>query len=85
MNIEEIRGEDDKLPSYAWPGGYQILYLCRDGGTLCPACANENADLHGDENDPQWYIEAYFVNWEGPDTICDNCNARFESEYGETE
>src|SRR5689334_3778894 len=27
------------LEAYAWPGGYPLIYLCRDGEIVCPACA----------------------------------------------
>ena len=26
--------------AYAWPGGYEISYLVKDGGVLCHQCAN---------------------------------------------
>ena len=43
--ISRLRDEHTgELPSYAWPGGYQILYLTEDNGILCPDCANEHDD-----------------------------------------
>ena len=74
--------EKGKFQPYAWPGGYQLLYLCADDGVLCPDCANEDGQTD-DPDDPQWHIVDGFVNWEGPPTICDNCNKSMESEYGE--
>lgn len=77
------RGKNGELSSYAWPGGYQIYYVCQDGGTLCPACANEHASKSGDEWDPQWNVVGADVNYEDPSLYCDHCNARIESAYAE--
>ena len=79
-DIDTIRDKDGKLPSYAWPGGYQILYLDRDNETLCPDCANDG-DTCSFGGEPM----AYFINWEGPSEYCYECNAHFESEYGDPE
>jgi hypothetical protein len=27
---------------YAWPGGYEIIFIASDGETLCHNCAREN-------------------------------------------
>jgi len=35
--LSEIRQVDGKLPAYAWPGAYPIVYLAKDNGILCPA------------------------------------------------
>ena len=87
--------ETGKLPAYAWPGGYQITYLCADGGELCPDCANgENGSLASESlidhnpDDPssaQWRIVSGAVFWEGPPILCDHCGARIESAYGDPE
>lgn len=72
--------EGEPLPSYAWPGGYPIIYEDRDNNTLCPACANK---LRHDEFDgePVWYD----VYWEGPVLYCEECNAEIKSAYGDPE
>lgn len=79
---------DGKLSAYAWPGGYPIIYVTRDSGTLCPKCANgENgseASIH-DEGDPSWHIVAQQIHWEGAPETCDHCNAKVESAYGDPE
>lgn len=72
---------DGSYPAYAWPGCYPIYYLCADGGTLCPKCANENKSLDS-ADDPQWHIIGQDVNWEDPELNCDNCNVRIDSAYG---
>jgi hypothetical protein len=81
--------EDGKLPPYAWPGGYPILYITGDGGILCPACANgENGSEAANPDcadDPQWNVTAYDVYWEGPSESCAHCNADIKSAYGDPE
>jgi len=32
--------EDGKFPTFAFPGGYTIIYLAADNEVLCPDCAN---------------------------------------------
>ena len=62
-------------PAYAWPGGYPFYYVTRDGGCLCPSCANENMNLTLDKDYDQWCIVAQEINYEDNDLQCDNCYA----------
>lgn len=83
------RNEDGSLPSFAWPGGYPMYYLCADNGILCPDCANgENgseANKGAWTDDKQWRIVDSDVHWEGEPLICDHCNKEIESAYGPVE
>ena len=73
-NIQSLLDSNDGvLPSYAWPGGYQIIYLDKDNCALCPACAN--ADLGS--------VKSWEIYYEGPTTPCDECNCMIESAYGD--
>lgn len=70
--LDAIRLSNGELPAYAWPGGYPMLYVTRDGLAVCPTCANrDSSDLLG-----------YDVNWEDADAQCDDCNAAIPSAYG---
>ena len=65
------RDKDGKLPAFAWPGGYPIIYICDDCATLCADCAScaegrIDADIH----------------WEGEPEICCDCGQEIESAYG---
>ena len=69
-----------KLPSYAWPGGYQINYL--EGPTndvLCWQCARETL-LEGTD-----CPLTAFIHWEGVPDYCAICNCELEAEYGDPE
>jgi hypothetical protein len=72
-NLESIRQSDGKLPAFAWPGGYPIIYLTEDGDVLCPECANiDSADL-----------KYYNVYLEGPIEYCYDCGKEIEGAYGD--
>jgi len=75
------RAHDGKLPAYAWPGGYPIVYLDGNNETLCPDCAQEALD-DPDEFD-EWKPEAWFVHYEGSSCFCRECNKEMESAYGD--
>jgi hypothetical protein len=75
--------ENGNYPAYAWPGGYPMYYLCKDGGVLCPKCLNDNKALINDPDEPEWYVLASDINYEDPDLYCDNCSERIESAYAE--
>ena len=86
IKLEIPREIDGKLPAYAWPGGYPVLYILEDGGVLCPACANgENGSEAQVQDTPYWNIVGYDCNWEDPSVHCDHCGARIESAYAEDE
>lgn len=86
-NVKKWAGVEssEKLPSYAWPGGYPIYYLCADSGILCPDCANGPDVAGADADDKQWHVVAGDVHWEGDPLICDHCNTQIESAYGPVE
>lgn len=80
------REEDGKLPTYAWPGGYPVAYLCEDGGELCAACANGENGSEARENnpdDPQWNIVGQSIHYEGPPIVCAHCGKEIASAYGD--
>lgn len=68
------RDSKGKLESYAWPGGYPILYYYEDGDSICPDCANKTEER----------IAGWFIHYEGSPETCVECNKHIESAYGET-
>lgn len=80
------RSDDGTYPAYAWPGGYPIVYLLADGGTLCPACANGKNGSDATEDptaDKQWRLVGGDVYWEGSPMQCDHCSVDIPSAYGD--
>ena len=69
--------------SYAWPGGYEIVYVVQDGGVLCHQCANKELMRTLDPDDSQFHIVGDFINYEDTDLFCDHCNRKIGPEYVE--
>ena len=69
---------------WAWPGGYPLYYICKDGGVLCADCANDNIKLtSAPDADDQWTIVARDINWEDAGLTCDHCNKAVGSAYAD--
>ena len=76
----------EPLPSHAWPGGYPLYYLFRDGGVCCPKCANANLTLIDEErcnSHGGWAVDGHEVNYEDTDLRCDHCHTAIEAAYAE--
>ena len=72
---------------FAFPGGYPLVLVMSDGGTLCARCARDNYRLisHATRHDTRdgWKAEGAHIHWEGGPECCDHCGAETESAYGE--
>lgn len=81
------RDENGQFPAWAWPGGYPLVYLTRDGGTLCPDCANgkngSEATDATDCADPGWQLVAVDVNYEDAALVCDHCGKKIDAAYAD--
>lgn len=79
----------EPLPSFAWPGGYPLFYLCNDGGILCPDCMNSEIVQIDDSTRTRsrdgWNVAACDAHYEGPPLPCDHCGHEIESAYGDPE
>lgn len=74
MNDKLPRDEDGKLSAYAWPGGYDIMYLDHDNSVLCVDCARQSEE---DKDDlPRFAPCDWFILNEGEEW-CNECNAHF--------
>ena len=76
--LDAIRLDNGDLPAYAWPGGYPMFYIDKEGNVLCPTCANKEVDQSQE-------VTAYDVNWEDAHLHCDDCSQRIPSAYAEEE
>jgi hypothetical protein len=86
--IESLaHNSDGTVVSYAWPGGYPVYYVTKDGAALCVECVNKNireiVENTLEDGRTGWEVAAGDVNWEDAELYCDNCNKRIESAYAE--
>lgn len=68
-HLARWRDEDTgELRSWAWPGGYPIVYITKESATLCPTYANKEED--------QQTIASGSIEYEEEEespTYCDEC------------
>ena len=80
---------DQISEKYAWPGGYPMFLVMKDGESVCMGCAAKNEELilraTNDGYEKDWIAVAAEVNWEDTDLLCIHCSGRIESAYGEKE
>lgn len=78
-SLDGWRDEQGKLPAYAWPGGYPLIYLDKRDRVMCPACANLPKHERSNCGNPI----GGDVYWEGPELECDECGEMIQSAYGD--
>lgn len=74
-----LKASREEMENYAWPGGYDLIYYCGDGGVLCGDCVNQNIEqideaIRDKQTKDQWYVHAV----ESGDVLeqnidCDHC------------
>ncbi len=87
LNTQQHQAISSTLQGYAWPGGYPVFAITKDGAALCSQCTKDNLklivrDTHEDNN-TGWEIMSSMVNWEDTELYCDHCGKIIESAYGE--
>lgn len=84
-DLSMYREASGSLFAYAWPGGYPMIYLTKDGSVLCPECASgkNGSDASESNDDPQWQLVAGDIFYEGAPIQCDHCCVLIESAYGD--
>lgn len=92
--ISDLRAAVRNGP-FAWPGGYQMRFICSDGESMCFDCvtAHKREVLHAithieSEDYPEWLVKdwrvvAFEIHYEGEAEICANCNAEIPSVCGD--
>ncbi len=66
----------EAFPSFAWPGGYPIVYVTDDADTMCADCVNDASNpVHFTGHGDGWRIDAAAIE-EAPedDVRCAHCN-----------
>lgn len=92
--MKKLDAERKDLTAYAWPGGYPVMYIARDGwrdenGVLdfnsydreeLVCCAKCAADVTAW---PDLIVIGEYAHYEGPAESCEWCNGLTESAYGD--
>jgi hypothetical protein len=69
---------------YAWPGGYPLSIIMRDGAAICPACAKQewrqiaHDTIRAGWEQTGWSAVGVDILWEGGNT-CDHCGANLDA------
>ena len=66
-----LEDNDGKLPAYAWPGGYPIIYLDHRNNVVCTDCAQ--AALEDPDTFEKDLPVTYSVVYEMHDTFVEPC------------
>lgn len=73
-----------RIGEYAWPGGYQMYFICADGEALSYKAARENfyEVLCGFKyKDPDWRIVASDINYEDKHLYCSHTGEKIPAAY----
>jgi ribosomal protein L24E len=72
---------------YAWPGGYPLYFITKDGAALSfkSAKAERRYILEAirDNDNSGWNVIAMDINWEDAELTCDHSGERIESAYAD--
>lgn len=89
---EDMLLESGKLPAYAFPGGYPLVYYCRTSEEICADCAQYMLDTNSDGMGGSCALSDLEadIHEEGPPIECaahltSDCQKYIESAYGEVE
>lgn len=77
-----------RLGCFAWPGGYPLYFIAKDGDALSFEAVKDNLRhvlwaMRGEHFDDSWSIVGVEINWEDPELYCAHTNKRIESAYSE--
>jgi hypothetical protein len=67
---------------FAWPGGYPMALLMRDGECIDAQSARDMYRNIRRCSEIDWTAEAVFIHWEGEPLVCAHSGRMIESAYG---
>lgn len=75
---------------YAWPGGYQIHFVCHDGGALSFDTVRKQlrhviSDIKDNDSRRGWRVVATDINYEDDDLVDAHTGEPIEPAYGREE
>ena len=66
---------------YAWPGGYEFVFIVADGACLCSKCVLDNYRLVASDRrnllNCQWAVTCMALEEEIGDAYCEHCHREF--------
>lgn len=72
---------------FAWPGGYQMYFICSDGAALCFDCARKESrnifEAIANKDGSGWRVVATDINYEDSELTCEHCNKSIPAAYGD--
>lgn len=94
--MKRLDAERKELPGYAWPGGYPVMYVARNGWR------EEDGKLDFNEHDrsesvccakcaantaswPDLIVTGEYIHYEGAPEYCEWCGSFTASAYGDPE
>lgn len=89
MEIKTVADFDAALANgpYAWPGGYPLFFIMKDGESLSFKAAEQEAETIRtsieDGHEQDWIPVALEINYEDGELYCCHLNERIESAYAE--
>jgi hypothetical protein len=70
---------------YAWPGGYQMYFICSDGAALCFDCARKESrnifEAIANKDGSGWRVVATDINYEDSELRCEHCSKSIPAAY----
>lgn len=90
MNVATLK-QTLRSGKYAWPGGYPLYFLAKDGEALSFEAVKENlkqvmhAMTYPAYRNDQWTVVGADINWEDPTLTCAHTGKLIESAYAEAE
>lgn len=84
--VLEVLNEVVANGPYAWPGGYPVYFLAKDGEALSFEAVKDNIEIVREATanpgtDPQWEIVFYDINWEDDNLYCSHTGNKIECAY----
>lgn len=89
MNVATLK-QTLRAGKYAWPGGYPMYFVAKDGEALSFEAVRQNLkqvmhDMTYPAYDDQWAVVGVDINWEDPTLTCAHTGKLIESAYAEAE
>lgn len=84
--LDKMRDANGNLPSYAFPGGYTIIYWMKQDESVYPLCGDcAERFAKGEYGYDVEFVEAETGDHYEESLLCDNCSKQLADYYDEEE